>query len=210
VAYDTGGTKMKERQEKILEININLTQRLVTLLIVVLLVIVSVGYMAWGQQQVSAANSQVSQVVIGARQFYLTENSFSGNETLTACDEGYHMASIWEILDTSNLRYDTTMGVTLDDSGQGPPSAPAGWARTGFSSNISNTASMGNCNAWTSNASNDYGRTIYLPYSDLSVGSEFGVWRARMFQCDQSWRVWCVTDKWGVGYIVYLPIVLRH
>jgi hypothetical protein len=161
-------------------------------------------------RRVDAANSQVSQVVIGTRQFYLTENSFSGNETLTACDEGYHMASIWEILDTSNLRYDTTMGVTLDDSGQGPPSGLAGWTRTGFSSNISNTASMGNCNAWTSNASNDYGRTIYLPYSDLSVGSEFGVWRARMFQCDQSWRVWCVTDKWGVGYIVYLPIVLRH
>jgi hypothetical protein len=190
-----GRKKMKEQQGRTLEININLTQGSVTLLTVALLVTAFVGYMAWGQQEVHAVNPQVPQAVsVGVRQFYLAKNSFSGSEALTACADGYHMASLWEISDTSNLRYNITLGVTLDDSGQGPPAAPAGWVRTGYSSDNSSTAGMGNCNAWTSDSSENYGTVIYLPYADWNVGSDVGTWRARTFQCDQSWRVWCVED----------------
>ena len=40
------------------------------------------------------------------------------------------MASLGEIHDTSNLRYDTDLGLTLADSGFGPPIV-FGWIRTG-------------------------------------------------------------------------------
>ena len=45
----------------------------------------------------------------GARKYYLTLPQFEGDQVLTACARGYHMASLFEILDTSNLRYDTTL-----------------------------------------------------------------------------------------------------
>jgi hypothetical protein len=46
------------------------------------------------------------------------------------------MASMWEISDPSNLRYDTQLGVTTADSGFGPPAGTSfvaffGWVRTG-------------------------------------------------------------------------------
>ena len=43
------------------------------------------------------------------KSFYLTKTSHNGSQVLTACAEGYHMASLWEIFDTSNLRYDTAL-----------------------------------------------------------------------------------------------------
>ena len=36
--------------------------------------------------------------------FYLTRTTHVGNQVLTACAAGYHMASLWEILDPSNLK----------------------------------------------------------------------------------------------------------
>jgi hypothetical protein len=70
----------------------------------------------------------------GPRKFYLTQDKFNGSEALTACAEGYHMASLWDIFDISNLNYDTTLGLTYDDSGSAPPS-DNGWIRTGVPSN---------------------------------------------------------------------------
>ena len=68
------------------------------------------------------------------KSYYVTKTSHDGSEALTACAEGYHMASLWEIFDTSNLRYDTQLGATAQDSGLGPPSISGlseGWIRTG-------------------------------------------------------------------------------
>ena len=75
----------------------------------------------------------VSVADAGTKKFYLTQSGANGSQALTACDGGYHMASIWEILDPSNLKYDTNRGRTLGDSGSGPPSlgAGVGWIRTG-------------------------------------------------------------------------------
>jgi hypothetical protein len=67
----------------------------------------------------------------GPRKFYLTQTRHVGNEVLAVCAAGYHMASLWEIFDPSNLRYDTQLGFTLEDSGFGPPSFEGGWIRTG-------------------------------------------------------------------------------
>src|SRR4029453_19290226 len=82
------------------------------------------------------------------RRFYLTlDNSFNGAHALQACTTGFHMASVWEISVTSSLRYDTTLGKTRADSGEGPPSDTYGWVRTGYDSNQQSVAGGGNCNA---------------------------------------------------------------
>jgi len=55
------------------------------------------------------------------RKCYLTQNLKNGSQALTACVEKFHMASLWEIFNTSNLGYDTSRGFTQVDSGSGPP-----------------------------------------------------------------------------------------
>jgi hypothetical protein len=65
------------------------------------------------------------------RAFYLTQTQHTGGEALTACAAGYHMASLWEIFDPSNLRYESDLGRKNDDSGFGPPTGEVGWIRTG-------------------------------------------------------------------------------
>src|SRR5207245_10636606 len=67
----------------------------------------------------------------GRRRFYLTNESFQGNQAITACASGYHMASRFEILDVSVLQYDTGKGLTTDDSGAGPPSMAASYESPG-------------------------------------------------------------------------------
>ena len=79
------------------------------------------------------------------RRFYLTKATFDGGTALEACNNGYHMASLWEIYDFSNLRYERTLGLTNTDSGFGPPTAFTGWVRTGYSGNPSGSAGLSNC-----------------------------------------------------------------
>ena len=85
----------------------------------------------------------------GVRQYYLSRLYVRANEALSACAEGYHFASIWEIADPSALEYNTALGLPSPDSGQGPPTAinlwgnpfvTHGWIRTGYASSISEIA----------------------------------------------------------------------
>src|SRR5262245_15041048 len=98
------------------------------------------------------------------RSFYLTRDFFTGSEALSACADGYHMASLLEIFDSSNFKYDTTVGLRADDSGSGHPSfAAAAWIRTGYaSSGQSQIAGEVNCFAWTSNTILDSGTIVGL------------------------------------------------
>jgi len=54
----------------------------------------------------------------GNKLFYLTTTTHDGDSALTACGPGFHMASLWEIHDPSDVEYDTTRGLTSADSGQ--------------------------------------------------------------------------------------------
>ncbi len=68
-----------------------------------------------------AQQLQTLQTTLGgvakARKFYLTrENTFDGSEAPSACAAGYHMASLWEIFDPSNLVYDTALGHPSGDA----------------------------------------------------------------------------------------------
>lgn len=132
-----------------------------------------------------------------ARKFYLTRSIHDGNEALTACTPGYHMASLWEIFDPTQLRYDTSLGLVLQDSGSGPPSG-FGYVRTGmdtiFLSNPFGTPP--NCRSWTSDDGAQHeGTVVSLTSSWLSpTGSALSPWQASVTVCSDPARVWCVED----------------
>jgi hypothetical protein len=64
--------------------------------------------------------------------YYLTNGTFSGANADDACGAGFHMASLWEISDPSNLRYAYDRGDALQgaDTEYGAPSDFWGWIRT--------------------------------------------------------------------------------
>jgi hypothetical protein len=98
---------------------------------------------------------------------------------------------LWEIMDPSNLKYNTDLGRTRDDSGQGPPSSGS-WVRTGYSSdNSSGIIGQANCNAWTTTAGG--GTQAYLR-SNWAAGQDIHVWSVGDEGCVAEDSVWCVED----------------
>lgn len=132
----------------------------------------------------------------GSAHFYLTAADYNPDEALAACASGYHMASLWEMLDVSNLTYDTDHpdAYTQDDGGSGPPSGWNGWVRTGRNNSGSNSAGSGNCLTWTSTDSSYYGTAVRLSAAWESAPGEIGTWDAGAYQCSLSGPVWCAQD----------------
>ena len=210
-----------------LRVRYNRQSGLVGLLALTLLMASFVAYLAWNRHEVAASGRQASfsyardrslAASAGMRQYYLTTTYHNGagadgtdGNGAGVCADGYHFASLWEILDPSNLKYDTDLGMVRDDSGQGPPTFPyfGGWVRTGYSSNTSSTPGQANCDAWTSSDSGDYGTTAYLP-NDWTAGQDIHVWEVDTDTCDIAvlFRVWCVADN--VSTSVYLPLILKN
>ena len=139
------------------------------------------------------------------RQYYLTKDSTidgaeaDGSDDFGAgvCAFGYHFASIWEIIDPSNLQYNVNQGCTRSDSGMGPPSGVKGWIRTGDDSNSDPaTLNLTNCDKWQTSSSRDYGQTVSLPtdWEDVYQQS-LHVWSRSDEECSSQQRVWCVADE---------------
>ena len=148
------------------------------------------------QVAVSAEGQEKKQSKDSRPSFYLTQERFAGDRALTACAAGYHMASMWEILAPSNLRYDTTLGVIEEDAGFGPPVSRFGWVRTGNNASTHEVEGVGNCSAWTSNAYDDRGtavllRGVWRPETSVSVISP---WSAAAGGCSSQLPVWCVQE----------------
>ncbi len=182
------------KDEKTIVIDINLTRGLVALLALPLLVAALLGYLAWEQDEVNASGLPLPLASsTGMRQYYLTTSDYTGADADDACASGYHMASLWEILDPSSLKYNTTLGRTRGDSGQGPPAALGGWVHTGYSSSTSATPGWGNCNAWASSDGGHRGSTASLS-RDWSTGGDFQVWNVGTYSCSTDYEVWCVED----------------
>ncbi len=133
------------------------------------------------------------------RKYYVTQTLHSGSEALTACATGYHMASVWEIFDMSNLKYETQLGLTRPDSGFGPPTLGIGWIRTGGEPGASEVGTA-NCVAWTDNTHDRTGTRLFLPrvwvVSNPQLGDVTAIspWVADESPCDQQAHVWCVQD----------------
>lgn len=127
--------------------------------------------------------------------FYLTRDIFPGDQALTACAAGFHMASFWEIHDLGAVEYDTSRGLVLTDGGNGPPAAPSvvGWVRTGGDSGLL-TAGSANCLGWTQ-AAGVVGTLVGLSIDwDEPSLSDLPPWMASTGQCNLPQFVWCVQD----------------
>ena len=155
------------------------------------------------QEQLAAAFLPKS----SGRHFYLTSLGYPTNAALTACASGYHMASLWEILDVSNLTYDYAhpAAYTQDDSGYGPPSGWFGRVRTGMSTSGSSIAGTGNCLNWTSISGSDFGATVRLSSAWETAPGEISTWDAASYACNIPFPVWCV----GNFTTLYLPAILK-
>ncbi len=154
----------------------------------------------------SFSNAAATKSTAPARGFYLTNDRFQGDLLApgkpAVCAAGYHMASIWEIHEPSNLRYDTALGVTTEDSGAGPPAGLAGWARSGAYNG--DNPIIQNCNNWTSADPATLGPGVQLPkvWVDVlgvnSVGFPYmdfiAPWTPFFRECSLARRVWCVQD----------------
>jgi hypothetical protein len=137
------------------------------------------------------SNAAPMRSVAPARGYYVTQAGYYGNEArTTACAAGYHMASLWEINDPSNLRYDPVLGTPPPDYGGnglftgGPPSGAnmLAWIRTG-------DLSQPSCSTWTSGVgTDDVGTAAVL---DVDAG-RFIV--SSTNRCDTGLKVWCVQD----------------
>lgn len=131
------------------------------------------------------------------RKFYLTQGTFTGSQALTACAVDYHMASLWEIFEFSNLKYDTTLGLTPEDSylSSGPPRGEFGFIRTGPSSSTSAISGEDNCDLWTNGTSAERGSVVMLTSAwDSATVSPTDPWFSRTLPCDADVRVWCVQN----------------
>ena len=192
--------QLEKQERKTLVININLTRGLVALLTLALLVAAFLGYLVWGHQEATAAGDQAPQAPTagstGLRQYYITKDGNYGSGASTACASGYHMASLWEILDPSHLEYNTTLGYAFDDSGKGPPTGVVSWVRTGYAANTDGVAGQANCNAWTSASGSHVGTHAYLPDEWTAGAEDIHVWEVTLsvWTCSAYLRVWCVED----------------
>jgi hypothetical protein len=120
------------------------------------------------------------------------------------------MASLWEILDVSNMvyDYDHPAAHVKADSGNGPPSGWYGWVRTGWAASTSDIAGTGNCLAWTSTSSGDSTVAVRLATAWETAPGDIGPWDATSFTCNFNGPVWCVGD-FGSG-AVYLPLIMKN
>jgi hypothetical protein len=136
------------------------------------------------------------------RSFYLTDDDLiEGQNALGACDTGFHMASLWEILDVSNLRYASEQldAYVASDSGQGPPSGTFGWIRTGGPQDEGSAdQGVANCKLWTefdpyygtqAQLENRWDGNATPPAVDW-----LGPWETAAVGCENFGRVWCVQD----------------
>jgi hypothetical protein len=194
----------------ILRIRFDRAAHLPVLVILAVSAAVFWGYVAFRPDSVTASPSplEVSSPVL-IHNFYLTPSIHNGASATSACASGYHMASIWEILDPSEMKYNPDLGFATDDSGYGPPTlASSAWVRTGFESNSSLIAHPGqpNCNAWTSASGESDGTYVYLR-QNWSTNPHWFVWVTSTGRCTNTLRVWCVSD-WP-GNPIFLPLVKR-
>jgi hypothetical protein len=129
------------------------------------------------------------------RKFYLTQTAAQdGAGADTACGAGYHFAALSEIFDTTQLEYDTTLGYTNEDSGQGLPSAISGWVRTGYLSFTTAFAGQSNCANWSSSSAGDYGTFVLFSPNWLGAATVVSPWAANTQTCNNVGRSWCVQD----------------
>jgi hypothetical protein len=172
-----------------IELSLDLGKPVINLIMIGLMAAVIVFLVVCVQS--AYASSPDAPAFGGMRKYYLTNGSYGGANTLYTCDTGYHMASLWEILDTTQLEYNSVLGYDQADSGSGPPTNVYGWVRTGYFSNNSSTPGMGNCTVWS--LTTGYGTVARLT-SIWTASPDLHVWDVGSSLCNGVQRIWCVED----------------
>src|SRR2546426_5941539 len=88
------------------------------------------------------------------RKFFLSKDAVAATQPTKACGPGFHMAAAFELVDPGVLRYDTTKGMTVIDSGSGPPIGVQGWVHSGTA------APPWSCNGWTDRSEKNTGSVV--------------------------------------------------
>jgi len=143
-------------------------------------------------------------VPVRQKKYYLTSETSRGDQATGACGPGFHMASLYEILDTSKLQFvkghASAVYSVNADLGYGPPTGIRGWVRTGASSwSGPEEDYKPNCKNWTTSAPNPihYGTAAELGFS-YSPRLSYDPWRGHWFifreDCGSLLFVWCVED----------------
>jgi hypothetical protein len=132
------------------------------------------------------------------RRYCLRKGPVDGDVAAVSCPVGYHMASLFEVLDPGALEYsqDTACerGVPDADLGAGPPTGKRGFIRTGAPASLGDTTpGKVNCGGWT--AAGAYGTAVRLPDDWTTAASAVSPWVAERVTCDDGLTgVWCVED----------------
>jgi hypothetical protein len=193
-------------EESDINITINFSILTVTILTAVLLTAAGAGYLVWDKSTATAAGPQAAQVITASsqslRRFYRSATAYYPNEAPQACGQGYHFASMWELLDPSNLDYagehpDAWSG-PLYDLGEGPVTGGDGYplmayVRTGYNADTSGNPGQANCNNWTSDAAEHYGTIVGLTM-EWGVKEDLFVWDVAVNSCNIRTGVWCIED----------------
>jgi hypothetical protein len=138
-----------------------------------------------------------------AKMYYLTVNGFTGGDAIKACDPRFHMASISEIQDPSNLQYvnrsTSVYDSLVDDQGLGSPSNRMGWVRSGV---YPPSGFAYPCDVYLSGSDQQSGTTMSLyafwydptAVADPNTPHTYMGWHAAHHPCSEPEPVWCVED----------------
>ncbi|HZO51549.1 MAG TPA: hypothetical protein VFB63_02475 [Bryobacteraceae bacterium] len=171
------------------------------------LLIAAVGLVSLGLLAALAplvSRGQVGPIIFPERgTFYLTRTTHNGSQARSACATGYHMASLWEIFDPSNHKYDHVLGLSGPDTGAGPPTYDGhigdslGWIRTGSLAQVeSGRPGRVHCGGWTRSDAVLNGTAVGLIGSDWTTpGTAISPWHAMQVPCNSYVAVWCVADR---------------
>lgn len=127
----------------------------------------------------------------GPKKYFLTVDALPSTAAPAACGRGYHMASLFELVDLGTLAYDARRGQTSPDAGSGPPSGVGGWIRTGNLPSTDSGPGFGNCSAWTSADPLEYGSVAELGLDWGGAALAVSPWVPDASPCDSTLPVWC-------------------
>jgi hypothetical protein len=140
-------------------------------------------------------------VQVKPKVYYLTKNSFGGGDAIMACASGFHMASISEIQDPSNLQYANRSTTAYDslvgDQSMGPPLNHMGWVRSRV---YPPSGFVYDCEDFQDKYDTQLGTTLALydfPFnSDAAQPASYPTkgWYTTHYSCSQPESVWCVED----------------
>jgi len=195
-------------------------KRLLLVALMVLMTLVGmVGFSRAADKEIQTAITQVQNIQMAVQElpatvntgvpakaklyYYLTTTGFTGDEAITACDSGYHMASLSEIQDPSNVQYAPGHKLVYAYSDQVLSNQfpdHTGWVRTKADPL---TGYAFNCDVWRPISDQQSGtmmtRRSLLGENNghsLYEESDPAAWwqSTRTASCAQPKFVWCVED----------------